>query len=381
MPSLCITLTSPFVLNAFLLGHVRHLSREMRVTVCVNLKESDIPIDLQGCAELHPVEIRRKISVWKDLCALDALRRFYRDRQFDAVFTMTPKGGLLGMLAARWVGVPVRVHCFTGQVWSTRKGLARHLLKLMDKVIALSSTHLLADSASQRDFLISEKVVPAHGISVLGSGSVSGVDSNRFRPDPIVRERLRTELGIPRDSVCLLYVGRMKKEKGVLDLLEAFRRLSVEHVGLQLLLVGPDEEKLIAGNLSKGVHVVGYTKSVELYMAAADVICLPSYREGFGSVLIEAASAGLPAVASRIYGITDAVVDGKTGFLHQPGDTDDLTAILRPLLESQALRLQMSARARRRAVDLYSSARVEELLGNHLLESLKSNSGAQPLSP
>lgn len=353
----------------------------MRVTVCVNVKESDIPIDLQGCAELHPVEIRRKVSVWKDLFALYALWRFYRDRQFDAVFTVTPKGGLLGMVAARWAGIPVRVHCFTGQVWSTRKGPVRHLLKLMDKVIALSATHLLADSASQREFLISENVVSAHGISVLGSGSVSGVDTKRFRPDPIVRERLRKELGIPRDSVCLLYVGRMKREKGILDLLDAFRRLSVEHVGLQLLLVGPDEEKLLPDNLPKGIHAVGYTKSVESYMAAADLICLPSYREGFGSVLIEAAAAGLPAVASRIYGITDAVADGETGFLHQPGDTDDLMVILRPLLESQALRSQMSARARRRALDFFSSSHVEELLGNHLLELLKSNAGAQPLSP
>jgi len=372
-PFLCLTLTSPFVLNAFLLGHIRQLARDMHVTVCVNARESDIPIDLPGHVELHTVEIRREISVWKDLQALRTLRGFYRDRKFDAVLTVTPKGGLLGIMAAKLTGVPVRIHCFTGQVWATWGGIARWLLKSLDKIISLCSTHLLADSASQRSFLIREKIVSRDRISVLGSGSLSGVDTNRFCPDPAAKERVRKELSIPAKSICLIYVGRMKREKGVLDLLDAFRRLRVEHNELHLLLVGPDEEGLLAGDLQDGVHALGYTKNVELYMAAADIICLPSYREGFGSVLIEAASSGLPAVASRVYGITDAVVEGETGLLHEPGDPDDLTRVIRRVIESDSLRRRLSSQARQRAIESFAASRLEELLESFLKQQLEGN--------
>jgi glycosyltransferase involved in cell wall biosynthesis len=283
------------------------------------------------------------------------------------------------MMAAKLAGVPVRIHCFTGQVWATRGGIARWLLKSMDKIIALCSTHLLADSASQRSFLIGENIATGARISVLGSGSLSGVDTNRFCPDPAAKERVRRELGIPADSLCLIYVGRMKREKGVLDLLDAFWRLRAEHNELHLLLVGPDEEGLLTGINDSRISAIGYTKNVESYMSAADIICLPSYREGFGSVLIEAASVGLPAVASRIYGITDAVVEGETGLLHQPLDTEDLACVLGQVIDSDSLRTRLSSQARRRAIDLFGAARLEKLLGGFLHERLESNAAMSPV--
>src|SRR5688572_29219934 len=129
MRSICITLTSPFVLNAFLLGHIGRLTNSFRVAVCINRRESDVPIVLPPEVYLYSVEIRRDISPWHDLLALNQLIRFYRRSNFDAVFSITPKGGLLAMLAARLVGVPLRVHCFTGQVWANKTGIARVLFK------------------------------------------------------------------------------------------------------------------------------------------------------------------------------------------------------------------------------------------------------------
>lgn len=371
-PSLCITLTSPFVLNAFLLGHLRHLGRGMRVTVCVNVKESDIPVDLPGHAELHPVEIRREISPCKDLGALYRLWRFYRDRHFDAVLTVTPKGGLLGMIAARLAGVPVRIHWFTGQIWATKTGFSRKLLKTMDIIVANCATNLLADSPSQKDFLVRNKVVHSGKISVLGQGSISGVDTARFREDRPAGDFIRKKTGIMSDAVCLLYVGRMKREKGVLDLLEAFQKLRQELPKLHLILVGPDEEGLLHNDgIDSRVTTIGYTKCVESYMAAADLICLPSYREGFGSVLIEAASVGLPAVASRIYGITDAVVEGETGLLHRAGDVDDLADCLRSLSTDDGLRRRMSENASKRVRKHFASSTLEDLFGDYLVGLLR----------
>ena len=368
-PSVCFTLTSPFVLNAFLLGHIKRLSRDARVTVCVNCKESDIGIDLGGLAVLHPVEIHRAIAPFHDAVALLSLWRFYRREKFDAVISVTPKGGLLGMIAARLAGIPVRIHWFTGQVWATKKGFARAVLKSMDVLIAACATNLLADSPSQRDFLVADKVVRPGKISVLGQGSISGVDTERFTENRPARIAIREKLDIAPDAICLLYVGRMKKEKGVPDLLAAFQKLRGELTDLRLILVGPDEDGLLADIDDPRIRAIGYTKEVESFMAAADVICLPSYREGFGSVLIEAASVGLPAVASRIYGITDAVVEGETGLLHRAGDVDDLAGCLRRLHVDEDLRLRMSGNATRRAREHFASSSVEELF-QEFLDSL-----------
>lgn len=381
MPSLCITLTSPLALNAFLLGHIRRLSSSWDVTVCVNVDECDVSVNLEGNAKLYPVEISREIAPFRDLVALGRLWKFYRTKKFDAVVTITPKGGLLGMMAACLARIPVRIHWFTGQVWATKKGLSRAALKQLDRMTAMCATHVLADSSSQRDFLVGERIVRADKISVLGQGSISGVNTNRFRPDAQARQRIRGELQIADDALCLLYMGRMKKEKGVSDLLDAFGQLRTEFKNIHLLLVGPDEEELLTDSKMDGLHVVDYTGKAEAYMAAADIICLPSYREGFGSVLIEGAACGLPAVASRIYGITDAVVEKVTGLLHPPSDTVSLTDVLRRLASNERLRKELGKNAHKRAVASFQAGHVENLFSQFLGRLLEERaSSSKPAS-
>jgi glycosyltransferase involved in cell wall biosynthesis len=359
-------LTSPLALNAFLLGHIQRLSQTWRVTVCVNVNENDVVVDLDGKADLQPIELRREIAPFSDLLALSKLWQFYTGKKFDAVVTVTPKGGLLGMMAAWLARVPVRVHWFTGQVWATKKGLMRALLKSMDRIIAACATQTLADSASQSNFLLKEGVVKAGKISVLGEGSISGVDTDRFRTDPIARQRIRGELQIPSDAICLLYAGRMRREKGVLDLMSAFKQLRGEFGNLHLILVGLDEEGLLTKNHENGLRVVGYTRETEAYMAACDIICLPSYREGFGSVLIEGAACGLPAVASRIYGVTDAVVENVTGLLHPPGEVASLANTLRRLVCDTQFRLKLGKNAYTRALTSFEAAHIEQMFSRFL---------------
>ena len=191
--SVCLTLTSPFVLNAFLQGHLSRLRQSFSVAVCVNRSESNIAVAVPEGVEVQDVEIRRKISPWHDAVAVWKLLRFYRRRQFNAVVTVTPKAGLLGMLAARLARIPVRVHWFTGQVWATRKGPMRAMLRSIDRVTAACATDVLADSPSQKEFLVREGVVAVDRVSVLGQGSISGVNTDRFRPDPEARQRIRME--------------------------------------------------------------------------------------------------------------------------------------------------------------------------------------------
>jgi glycosyltransferase involved in cell wall biosynthesis len=309
---------------------------------------------------VHRVRIERAISPLHDLRGLLQLVRLLRAHGFAAVHSVTPKAGLLAAIAGFVSRVPVRVHTHTGQVWATRKGLARTILKALDRVIARLDTHVLVDSVSQRDFLRAQGVLTASQGEVLGCGSVSGVDGVRFRPDAASREAIRGELSIPPSARVFLFVGRLNRDKGVLDLASAFERVARERDTVFLIYVGPDEDSLApdirsrCGHSASRVRFVSWTEAAECYMAASDVFCLPSYREGFGSVVIEAAAAGLPAIGSRIYGIVDAIEDGKTGLLFSVGRVPELAAAMATLAADDEMRGSMGKAARTRALRDFS---------------------------
>jgi len=359
---ICLIVTVPFTVRVFLRDHIHRLvSDGHRLTLCLNMDGLAAPLELPESVVVRSIPIQRDISLLSDLRVLLFLLAFIREEQFDVVHSVSPKSGLIGMLAARLAGVRHRVHTFTGQVWVNLTGSKRLLLKFLDFLLAACATRVLADSRSQRDFLVSEGVVPADKISVLGAGSMCGVDVNRFRACAETRTMVRGRLGIDPRELLLLFVGRMKQDKGVSDLIEAFLRLQMADHPVRLLLVGHDEEGMAAHwSAMAGVSYVPYTPKVEEYFAAADVFCLPSYREGFGSVLIEAGAAGLPVVASRIYGITDAVVEGETGLLHTPKDIDDLTAVLTQLTTDSRLRRCLGDQGRIRAESFFRTEVLTE---------------------
>lgn len=351
MKKVCFVTTSPLIVNFFLVPHLLHLKARYRVSLAVTLPGEVALRPLPG-VEVFALDIRRNIDPLRDASALVRLRRLFREHAFDLVHSFGPKAGLLASAAGALAGTRARLHTFTGQVWAARSGAMRELLRAADGCTARMATHTLADSASQREFLERERVVRPGRCEVLGSGSVSGVDLTRFRPDPQARHAVRGELGLAADDAVALYLGRITRDKGVLDLARAFSRLEG---GAALVFVGPDEGRLreeilaLCGARSAAVRFVAYTDAPERYLAAADVLCLPSYREGFGTAVIEAAAAGVPAVASRIYGVTDALVDGETGLLFDAGDAADLRRKLDALLRDATRRRNMGAAARARA--------------------------------
>jgi glycosyltransferase involved in cell wall biosynthesis len=359
----------PISLTAFMAPHVRALARTMDLTLVASAApESGAMGPLTG-VRFHQQPISRRVSVMADVRALVALWRFFRRERFDAVQSITPKAGLLTMIAGRFAGVPTRVHWFTGQVWATRSGAARLLLKGMDRLLAASATHLLADSVSQREFLEREGVVRPGRVTVLAEGSVCGVDTARFKPDPAARRDVRAASGIAADAVVALYLGRLNREKGLPELASAFGRVAPECPSLHLLVVGPDEGDMAesirtaAGGASKRVHVAGETARPEAFMAAADFFVLPSHREGFGSSVIEAAACEVPAIATSIYGLTDAVADGESGVLVPVRDVVALAGAMRQLATEHDLRRRMGAAARLRVERLFTEERLTAALG------------------
>lgn len=356
----CFALTSPFALNAFVAPAIRALlARGDSVTVIVNAGAGDLVEDIRGDIEIVDLEIARTIAPLRDLAALRALFDLFRARRFDIVHSVTPKAGLLAMMAASLAGVPIRIHTFTGQVWATRRGAMRWLLRILDWLLAKCASALLVDSPSQLEFLADEKIAAKERLTVLASGSICGVDTSRFKPMPQARENVRAELGLDGSAVLILYVGRMHSDKGLCELVQAFTSVAEGFADTHLLLVGPDEGGLksaldFAGKSRPRIHLVGLTDVPERYMAAADLFCLPSYREGFGLSLIEAAAAGLPSVASRIYGLTDAVVDGVTGLLVSPKNVNALAQAFELLLSRPDMRSEMGLAARQRAENDFS---------------------------
>lgn len=377
---ICIVVSSPLTVKAFLTDQIDALSRLYQVCVVLNIANGDALPELNAKVEVVVAPIVRNIAVLHDLRAFLFLVALFFRRRFDAIHSVTPKAGLLSALAGATARIPVRIHTFTGQVWVTRSGLVRLLLKTADKVLARMATHVLVDSPSQRDFLVRGSVVSAKKSRVLANGSICGVDALRFRPDPELRRRIRQLLDIPEGTVVFLYVGRLKVDKGVLDLAHAFCRLGVDYGHAWLLFVGPDEESLgprikeICSPVVGRLRFAGCVAAPQRYMAAADVLCLPSYREGFGSVIIEAASVGIPAVGSNIYGVTDAIESGVTGLLHVAGDVADLHSKMKLMMDDRQSRLRMGAIARLRAVRRFS----QELVTSALLEFYDSVVGVSP---
>ena len=368
MKKLCFVATIPAVVHSFMKGHIRASAEKWSVTIIAHPKDAVLLCDLD--ARFIPLAIQRKVSPWRDLLVLIQLMILFRRERFDLVHSIMPKTGLLTMLAGRLTGVPNRMHTFTGQVWATKRGWKRASLKIFDKLIVTFATRILVDSPSQRDFLIAEGVLPQGKGVVIGHGSICGVDEHRFRPDAQVSAAVRAELSISLEQTVILFLGRLNRDKGILDLATAFADIASHRADVVLVLVGAEENvsfasvQDICGVHRERLRRVSFTPSPERYMAVADIFCLPSYREGFGQVIIEAAASGVPTVASRIYGITDAVEDGKTGLLFPAGDVAALTKNLLMLIEDQALRHKMGEAARVRALELFASAKITRELVN-----------------
>ncbi len=361
---ICVVATVPFAIRMFMRPHIASLGSSCDVTIVTSGNSGELTGLFGGNVRVVPVEIARKIALGKDLRALFELWRIFRRENFDVVHSIMPKAGTLAMLAARVAGVRIRLHTFTGQVWGTQTGPKALLLKTLDRLLASNATHLLADSHSQRRFLIANAITRPSAIEVLADGSIVGVDVERFAFNDAARRRIRSASGIPEDGVVFMYLGRLNRDKGVIDLMHAFAEIAVQDERPHLFIVGPDEDRIeerisqLTQRFPSRVHRAGYTLLPEEYLSCADVLCLPSYREGFPNVPLQAAAAGIPTLGSCICGITDAVEDGVTGVLHAPGSIAEIARGMTRLASDVSLRQRLGKAARRRVVAAFSETRL-----------------------
>lgn len=321
----------------------------------------------------YGVEMARKITPVRDLVTVLRLVRIFRSIHPEIVHAHTPKGGLLGMISARLAGVPVRVYHMRGLPLMTARGPKRTLLRATEKLSCRLAGQVICVSHSLREVALAEGLCTAEKIEVALAGSGNGVDSGgKFNPARLpagARAAVRRELGIPQDALVIGFVGRLVRDKGVVELATAWRGIAARHPEAHLVLVGPFEEgDPVPDDVRRAltedarVHLVGFADDTPSMYAAMDVVALPTYREGFPNVPLEAAAMGLPVVATRIPGCIDAVADGETGTLVPAADAGALEAALERYATDQALRRTHGAAGRARVETEFCRERIWEVI-------------------
>lgn len=338
---ICFIAASPLSINEFLVNHINSLSFYFDIHIVTNMN-TPFNLELSSSVKTFNLSIERKPSLLKDLGCISPLVSYLSSHQFDAVHTIDPKAGFIGMLCAFIARVPIRVHIFTGQAWYTKKGLVKFLLKCADKLIVKIATNILLDGKSQKEFLVKNRIVGDSSAIVLGEGSISGVDKTKFKSDSQIRTGLRRKYNIQETAIVYVFLGRLNKDKGVLDLAESFYTLNKSYSNSKLFFIGADEEdiELIVKSRFDCNDIVftGYTNEPYNILQIADVFCFPSYREGFGTSVIEASILKIPVICSDTYGLRDTMIEGVTGLRHEVGNIDDLRLKMQQLYKDADLR-------------------------------------------
>ena len=353
--------------TGFFVGMIPDLKEMGYVVVAVSSDGPELDAVRSAGGRYVTVEMQRHISPLKDLKSLWQMIRVFRKEKPAMVHSMTPKAGLICMLAGKLTGVPVRVHMFTGLVFPTSTGLKRRILMFTDWLTCACATHVLPEGEGvKRDLL--ENGITSKPLKVLGHGNCRGIDLKKFDRTPEVMaeaEKLRKA-----DKFTFIAIGRLVGDKGINELVEAFCRLNKELPDTLLVLVGPYEpdldpikpETIKAIDENHAIEAVGSQKDVRPWLAAADCHVLASYREGFPNVVIEAGAMGLPQIVTDINGANEIIIEGRNGTIVPSKDADTLCRAMRRMATDAPWRATMASAARPLIASSYEQGYVRRCL-------------------
>jgi glycosyltransferase involved in cell wall biosynthesis len=373
-PSICFVASIPMALWSFYRLLIARLLRDGHPVFIIS---SDMhPLEefaRMGCTVL-PVPITRVISPWRDILSAIKIFRHLRRIKPSIVHAHTPKGGLLAMIGAAMAPVRCRLYTCHGLASETETGFKRNLLTLTERLTCALAHRVLVVSPSLSRKMTEHRIGSDAKKLILGAGSACGIDTMRFdRTEELMAQarQIRQSLKIPDDAIVIGFIGRLVPDKGIHLLVQAFCELYRENDRVRLLVIGDLEP--YRGTLSDetnrlltehaGIRRIGFTHGIERYYACMDLLALPTRREGFPYVLLEAGAMRIPVVATAVTGCVDAIEDQVTGLLIDGNRPEQLVDALSGLIRDPARRTEMGRQGRLRVEQGFAS---ERLIAEHL---------------
>ncbi|GHT36663.1 glycosyl transferase family 1 [Bacteroidia bacterium] len=323
------------------------------------------------------IEMSRKITPLQDLKSLGQLYFLFRKERPTIVHTHTPKAGTLGMVAAWLARIPYRLHTVAGLPLLEADGTKRVLLNIVERLTYKCATKVYPNSYGLEKIILFEKLCSRSKLVVLANGSSNGINTSYFNPYLFSYDsKIKIELGIRKEDLVYIFVGRLVKDKGINELIQAFCGINKKHHGTKLLLVGSFERDLDPLllvteneiNNNPNIISIGYKSDVRPYFSISDILVFPSYREGFPNVVMQAGAMELPSIVTNINGCNEIIVDGVNGLIIPPKNVEQLQEKMALLIEDSNLRAQLKQNAR----EMITSRYEQQYVWNALLEEYKS---------
>lgn len=374
MKKICFVTTIYLTYKCFLkqLSYYLYQSGEYDISLICS-GEEEARNDLPEFVHYFPVKMERGVNL-SAFGAIKEIDEIFKREKFDIVQYSTPNAALYASFAAKKRRLPVRLYCQWGIRYMGFEGIKRKIFKTLEKITCNNSTFIEAESNSIRNFAIAEKLYAENKSCVIWNGSASGVDLTKFdiSKRDIWRNEIRIKYGITNGDIVFAFAGRLTADKGVNELLYAFLNIEEEHPNVKLFVMGGmdncgsiDSKLFAKASLSKNIIFTGNIPNVEEYYAASDVFVAPSYREGFGLVVVEAEAMALPAIVSDVPGQTDAVEKDITGIVCKVKSGASLQKAMERLAEDSELRINMGNAAEEYARNNYEQNKLFELLKKH----------------
>ncbi len=363
-PKLVRITTIPLSLEKLLEGQLTFMNEHYEVIAVAAEEERLNKYGKENKVRTFWVEMTREITPVKDLKAVMRLYFFLRKERPVIVHTHTPKAGIVGMLAAKMAGVPIRLHTVAGMPLMETTGTKRKILNTVEKFTYQLATKVYPNSHGLQKVILNEGFASEDKLKVLGKGSSNGIDTNYFDPGMFSeedRKEKRAKLGIAQEDLVFIFVGRLVKEKGINELVAAFSKLNELRPQTSLLLVGPYEQDLdpllpqtmkIIQNHQK-IFTTGFQQDVRPYFAISDVLTFPSYREGFPNVVMQAGAMGIPSIVTDINGCNEIIQQEVNGLIIPVKDEDLLYEAMEELSKDKELRTKLASGSRSVITDNY----------------------------
>ncbi len=346
---ICYITTISITIKAFFVQQLKFLAENGYEVVVICSPDETLQEELGDKIRYIPIYIERGMSMSTLASSIIKLKEVFSKEKFDIVQYSTPNAAFYASIASKMAGVKVRNYHLMGLRYIGEKGIKRRILKIIEKLTCRNSTHIECVTASNLELAVSEKLFSPQKATVIWNGSTGGINLEKFdyKKRKEYREEVRKKLGFSSDDFIFGFVGRITKDKGIDELLEAFSYVKDES---KLLIVGPKEgictlnsELWSNAENDEKIIIHGSVSDIEKYYATMDVLLLPSYREGFGMVIAEAAAMGTPAIVSNIPGPIDAILENQTAFTVNVKDAEDLKNKMEMFIEDHALCEKMGA--------------------------------------